>query len=83
MTIALNLRGVVVDRRALQDSRMIVLSLAVQLDQDGRCAIATAQARDAFDFDPRLAAELGGDAPAAPTGIAAAPLRWHAWSRQT
>ena len=36
---------------------MIVLSRAVQLDQDGRCAIATAKAGDAVDFHAGLAAE--------------------------
>ena len=44
-----------------EDPQLVMLPLAMQLDQDGRRAIAAAQARDALDLDPRLAAELACD----------------------
>ena len=54
-------RREVADGRPLQDADLLRLSRPVQLDQDGRCAVAAAQARDTLDLDPRLAAELAGN----------------------
>ena len=72
-TIVRSRAAKVADGRSLQDADLLGLPGSVQLDQHGRRAVAAAQAGDALDLDPRLAAELAGNGlePCKATGRAA------------